>query len=256
MDLLFLDPYDSKSEQITTSSGEIISISDPKAFKLLSNIWLRSGWDTKYVYCFSWMGRPIIQLPEDILRIQELIYQLKPDVIIETGVAHGGSLVFYASLCNAIGKGRIIGVDIEIREHNRKAIQEHDLYKFITLIEGSSTDKIIFEKVESLINHSESVLVILDSNHTKSHVFEELKAYSKLIKKDGYIVACDGIMKNVKGAPRTEEDWDWNNPLSAIDEFISENKNFKVIEPNWPFNESLLNERVTYWPNAFIKKIK
>ena len=98
-------------------------------------------------------------------------------------------------------------------------------------------------------------MVILDSNHTKNHVFEELKAYSKLIKKTD-ILSHDGIMKNVKGAPRTQEDWDWNNPLSAIDEFISENKNFKVIEPNWPFNESLLNERVTYWPNAFIKKIK
>ena len=106
-------------------NGEEISISDPRSFKLISDLWLRSGWDTKYVYGFSWLGRPIIQLPEDIIRIQELIFQIKPDVVIETGVAHGGSLVLYASLCNAIGKGKVIGIDIEIRQHNKKAIDEH-----------------------------------------------------------------------------------------------------------------------------------
>ena len=107
--------FDADSSEIITNKGEKVSISDPKAFKLISDIWLRSGWDTKYVYGFTWLGRPIIQLPEDLIRIQELIFQIKPDVIIETGVAHGGSLVFYASIFNALGKGRVIGVDIEIR---------------------------------------------------------------------------------------------------------------------------------------------
>src|SRR5882757_7153267 len=107
-----------------------------EAFELLSRQWVNVGWDQKYPYTFSWLGRPIIQLPEDIIRIQEVIYRLKPDVIIETGVAHGGSLILYASLCQAMGKGRVIGVDVEIRPHNRAAIETHELARWIDLIEG------------------------------------------------------------------------------------------------------------------------
>src|SRR5690606_24886939 len=152
------------------------------------------GWDTKYVYSFSWLGRPIIQLPEDMMRIQEVIYSLKPDVIIETGVAHGGSLIFYASLCKAFGKGRVIGIDIEIRPHNRLAIENHELKEYIILLEGSSTDDKIVSQVERMINSGETVLILLDSNHTKQHVLEELRKYSPLVSVNSYIVACDGIM--------------------------------------------------------------
>src|SRR5678815_3421901 len=113
-------------------------IGSPEAFRILSKLWLRSGWDAKYVYSFTWLGRPIIQLPEDLLRLQEVIYRVKPDVIIETGVAHGGSLIFYASLCKAMAKGRVIGVDVEIRAYNRSAIEAHELSSYITLIEGDS----------------------------------------------------------------------------------------------------------------------
>src|SRR6476620_8360621 len=110
-----------------------VNIGSEEAFRILSKAWLRSGWDTKYVYGFSWMGRPVIQLPEDMIRIQELIYAVKPDVVIETGVAHGGSLIFYASLLTAMGRGRVIGVDIEIRPHNRKAIESHEMAHLIEL---------------------------------------------------------------------------------------------------------------------------
>src|SRR6266540_3398666 len=113
-------------------------LDSPEAFNLVSRAWLRAGWDTKYVYSFTWMGRPIIQLPEDLIRIQEVIYNIKPDVIVETGIAHGGSLIFYASLCKAMEKGRVIGIDIDIRPHNRRAIETHPMFPFITLIEGSS----------------------------------------------------------------------------------------------------------------------
>src|SRR2546427_8517621 len=118
-----------------------LSIGSPEGFQILSRLWLRSGWDAKYVYSFSWMGRPIIQLPEDLLRIQEIIYRVRPDVLIETGIAHGGSLIFYASLFKAMEKGRVIGVDIEVRAHNRKAIEAHEMYDLITMIEGSSVDR-------------------------------------------------------------------------------------------------------------------
>ena len=132
--------FDASNRSIVLSDGTRYSIDDPRAFSILSDAWLNAGWDTKYVYGFSWLGRPIIQLPEDILRIQEVIYDIKPDVIVETGVAHGGSLIFYASLCTAIGKGRVIGVDIEIRPHNRIAIEEHRLRHLISL-RGSSVDQ-------------------------------------------------------------------------------------------------------------------
>ena len=235
-------------------NDEELSLSDPRAFQILSDAWLRSGWDTKYVYGFSWLGRPIIQLPEDMIRIQEVIYDLKPDVIIETGVAHGGSLIFYASLCTAIGKGRVVGIDIEIRNHNRLAIEEHRLSPLIKLIEGSSVDSNIFSQVKSMVSASDKVLVLLDSNHTKSHVLAELNLYSQLVTSGSYIVACDGIMKQVTGAPRTNKDWEWDNPLSAIADFLASNPSFKLEEPFRPFNEGSIAERVTYWPNAYLRK--
>lgn len=239
---------------LTLANGEKLDLSDPRAFSLISDLWLRSGWDTKYVYGFSWLGRPIIQLPEDMIRIQEVIYDIKPDVIVETGVAHGGSLIFYASLCTAIGKGRIIGIDIEIRPHNRVAIEEHRLSPLISLIEGSSIDSDIVNSVKEQIGPSETVLVLLDSNHLKDHVLSELEAYSPLVSPGSYIVACDGIMKQVVGAPRAAEDWTWNNPISAVNEFINKHPEFECVEPSWPFNEGNLSERVTYWPKAFLQK--
>ena len=167
------------------------------------------------------MGRPIIQLPEDVLRIQEVIYRVQPDVIIETGVAHGGSLIFYASLFKAMGRGRVIGIDIEIRPHNRRAIEAHEMKPLITLIEGSSIEPSIVEQVRALITPGETVLVLLDSNHTKAHVLAELEAYGPFVTPGSYIVATDGIMKEVAGAPRTGPDWDWNNPLDAAREFAA-----------------------------------
>ena len=188
-------------------NGEKLSLSDPRAFSLISDLWIRSGWDTKYVYGFSWLGRPVIQLPEDLIRIQEVIYNIKPDIIIETGVAHGGSLIFYASLCAAIGKGRVIGIDIEIRDHNRKAIEDHRLSPMISLFEGSSIEPSIVQSVNNQIGSSETVLILLDSNHSKDHVLLELEAYSPLVSPGSYIVACDGVMQQVSGAPRTSADW-------------------------------------------------
>ena len=111
-----------------------VGLGTPDAFEAISKVWLRSGWDTKYVYSFTWLGRPIIQLPEDLMRLQEVIFTIKPDVIVETGIAHGGGLIFYASLCQMLGKGRVVGVDIEIRPHNRQAIEAHPLSPYITLV--------------------------------------------------------------------------------------------------------------------------
>jgi cephalosporin hydroxylase len=233
-----------------------LGIGSPEAFRILSRLWLRSGWDTKYVYSFSWMGRPVIQLPEDMLRIQEVIYAVRPDVVIETGIAHGGSLVFYASLFEAMGNGRVIGVDIEIRPHNRAAIEAHEMRKRITLIEGSSIDPGTVGKVKGNLAGEERCLVILDSNHTGAHVLEELRRYSDFVNLGSYIVACDGIMKDLVGAPRTKPDWDTNNPQSAVADFLTERNDFVLEEPQFPFNEGAITDRVTYWPNAFLRRIR
>lgn len=226
-----------------------------EAFSIVSEAWLRCGWDNKYVYSFTWLGRPIIQLPEDMIRMQEVVYSLKPDVIVETGVAHGGSLIFYASLCQAMDKGRVIGIDIEIRPHNRKAIESHALSPFITLVEGNSVAPDVVDKVRTHIGPEERVLVLLDSLHTKEHVLAELNAYAPLVTKGSYIVAMDGIMGQLVGAPRTQEDWSWNNPKRAALEFVEMNQDFVIEPPPLLFNEGTISERVTYWPCGFIKRV-
>lgn len=231
-------------------------LASAEAFDLISAAWLRCGWDTKYVYGFSWMGRPIIQLPEDMFRIQEVIYNLKPDVIIETGVAHGGSLIFYAGLCKAMEQGRVVGIDIEIRKHNRSAIEAHELFPWISLIEGSSTAPSTIEQVKQHIKPGEKVLILLDSNHLKDHVSQELELYAPLVSTGSYIVACDGIMQQVTGGERTQSDWVWNNPLTAMTEFLSRHPEFTQEEPAWPFNEGIVTNRVTYWPKAFLRKTR
>jgi cephalosporin hydroxylase len=249
---------DDKNGLVTfTEDGQekSVPLSSPKAFRVVSDAWLRAGWDTKYVYSFCWMGRPIIQLPEDIVRIQEVIWRVKPDLIIETGVAHGGSLIFYASLCRAIGKGKVVGIDIEIRPHNRAAIEAHPLFSEISLIEGSSVDADVVAKVRELVTPGMSVLVILDSNHSKAHVLAELEAYSPLVSVGSYIVATDGIMRQVVGGPRTLPDWAWNNPAEAAREFVSRNPNFKIEEPSFDFNEGSVDSFVTYWPDGYIKRL-
>jgi cephalosporin hydroxylase len=243
--------------RVTNAAGETVhAIGTPEAFAAISRAWLRSGWDNKYVYGFTWLGRPIIQLPEDMIRIQEVIYSVRPDLIVETGVAHGGSLVYYAGLCKAMERGRVVGIDNEIRPANRAAIEKHVLSPYITLIDGSSIDSATIEKVKAEAASAESVLVLLDSCHSKEHVLTELKAYAPMVSPGSYVVAMDGIMEEVAGAPRTRSDWTWNNPRQAALAFTQENPDFRIEEPEVPFNEGNIRQRVTYWPGAFIKRLR
>lgn len=247
-----------RAQIIAESDNESVSykMESPEAFALVSKAWLRCGWDAKYVYTFSWLGRPVIQLPDDLIRIQEVIYQVKPDVLIETGIAHGGSLVFYASLFKSINRGRVIGIDIEIRAHNRQAIEEHELFNYITLIEGNAIAPEIISKVKSLVNSGEKTMIILDSKHTKDHVLRELEAYADLVSPGSYIVATDGIMKDLVGAPRSQDDWADNNPYMAVVEFLNRRDDFIWETPRFLFNESngLTEHITTYWPGAWLKR--
>jgi cephalosporin hydroxylase len=252
---LTIDPETASVTVDDEDNPRTYPFTSPEAFRLISDAWLRVGWDQKYVYSFTWLGRPVIQLPEDLLRVQEVMAAVRPDVIVETGIAHGGSLVFYATLCKAFGRGRVVGVDVEIRAHNRQAIEEHPLFELITLVEGDSIDPETVARVEAQISPSETVMVLLDSRHTKDHVLGELRAYGELVTPGSYLVVMDGIMERVAGAPRSDDDWAWNNPVAAIDEFLGEDPRFAAEEPPLAFNEGLVTERITYWPRGYLKRI-
>ena len=252
---IIIDTEQSTLTEIIGGKDRTINLYTKEAFEIISDRWVQLGWQQKYSHTFSWMGRPIIQLPEDMIRMQEVIYQVKPDVIIETGIAHGGSLIYYASLCKAVGNGRVIGIDIEIRSHNRKEIEEHEFYPLITLIEGSSTDPVIVDRVKSLVKPHEKVLVILDSCHTKSHVADELLAYYEMVTLDSYIVATDGVMQDLYDVPRGNSEWKWDHPSAAAAEFALAHPDFIIEQPAWIFNESELDKNITHWPNAWLRRI-
>jgi cephalosporin hydroxylase len=235
-------------------SKRTLRLDTAEGFDAVSEAWLRAGWDAKYVYGFSWLGRPVIQLPEDLVRIQEVIWSLQPDLVIETGVAHGGTLVFYSSLLELIGRGRVIGVDVEIRPHNREALEQHPLGHRFELVEGDSIAPSTVGDVRARAEGAEVVLVVLDSNHTKAHVLAELEAYAPLVTTGSYIVAMDGIIQGIEGAPRTSPDSTWNNPLGAVDDFLARHPEFEPHEPEWPFNEGRVRSRVTYWPRGFLRR--
>lgn len=256
--------------EIDTEAGTVTEIGkegsrtwrfdEPEGFKLVSDAWLRAGWDAKHVYTFTWLGRPVIQLPEDMLRIQEVIYRTQPNVIVETGVAHGGGCVFFASLLRLIHPERdvrVVGVDIEIRPHNREAIEAHSFSPWIELVEGSSVDPGILGQVRSLLKPDDRVMVVLDSCHSRDHVLAELRAYGPMVSPDCYIVATDGIMKDLVGAPRSQADWAENNPVKAVEEFLRNNCDFELEEPEFAFDESDgVVSSITYWPSAYLRKKK
>ncbi|HEX5184299.1 MAG TPA: CmcI family methyltransferase [Allosphingosinicella sp.] len=230
-------------------------LASPEAFAAASRAWLRAGWDVKHVYSFTWLGRPIIQLPEDMVRVQELVFTVRPDVLIETGIAHGGSLVFYASLFEAMGHGRVIGVEHALRPPNRAALDAHPMRRRIEIVEGSSTDPGTIERVRALIAPGERAMVVLDARHSFDHVLAELRAYAPLVPVGSWVIACDGIMEQMAEAPRSQPGWATDNPKAAAERFVAEDPRFAILEPEWLFNEGAAATRVTYWPSGTIRRI-
>ena len=200
-------------------------------FLKISKKWLQNSIKHEYSYHFRWLGLPIIQYPQDILAIQELIWKVKPDIIIETGVARGGSLILSASILEIIGKGQVIGIDIDIHKHNRKAIEKHNLSKRIKLIQGSSIDSKVIEQIKKISKNKKNILVFLDSNHTFDHVLNELNLYSKFVKKDSYIVVFDTLINDIPDKMNSKRIWGKkNNPKLAVKEFLKNNSRFKIDE--------------------------
>lgn len=205
----------------------------------------------KYSYAFSWLGRPFIQIPQDIVALQEIIWEVKPDLIIETGIAHGGGLVFYASMLELIGKGEVLGIDIDIRQRNRKEIEGHKMFKRIRIIEGSSTDDKLIEQVKKVAKSHRKIMVCLDSSHEHKHVLKELELYSPFVSKGSYIVVFDTIIEYLPGKFFQNKPWGkGNNPATAIKIFLRKNKNFiadKKIE-----NKLL----ITLIPGGYLKRVR
>jgi cephalosporin hydroxylase len=205
----------------------------------------------RYSYNFSWLGRPIIQYPQDMIAAQEVIWKVKPDLIVETGIAHGGSLIFYASLLELIGKGRVVGVDIEIREHNRVEIEKHSMFKRISMIQGSALDPAVVEQVYSAAKGAEVVLVILDSNHTHEHVLKELELYSPLVKRDSYLIVYDTVVEDLPDECFQDRPWGkGNNPKTAVWEFLKNNDRFEI---DAELENKLL---LTVAPDGYLRCIK
>lgn len=205
----------------------------------------------QYSYNFSWMGRPIIQYPQDMIAMQELIWQIRPDWVIETGIAHGGSLIYYASLLELIGSGRVLGIDIDIREHNRKEIEAHPMFRRISMIQGSSVDQAIVDQVSRTIQGGERIVVCLDSNHTHEHVFRELQLYADFVSVDSYLVVFDTIVDDLPDGYLPGRKWGkGNNPKSAVEQFLAQNDQFVVDED---IDKKLL---LSVAPGGYLRRVK
>ncbi len=229
---------------------------EKKDFESLSkaaNEWLRVSYENRIYYDWTWLGIPIIQTPSDMMMIQELIFRLRPKTVIETGVAHGGGLIFYSSILKLIhgNEYSVIGIEIDFREHNRKILEKHPLYKNVHVIEGDCTSAATIQKIKDLQpDLSGNVIVVLDSYHGKDHVLKELELYSDLVNAGGYIVVCDTIVDTLEGIELTDKTVSkGNGPLSAIGEFIKKDPRF-VIDEN--YNKLF----ISHAHNGFLKKIR
>jgi cephalosporin hydroxylase len=223
----------------------------------ISSCWMNQAQTVRYPYHFEWMGRPIIQYPQDILAVQEIIWSVKPDLIVETGIAHGGSLIFSASMLelNAISGGprdaQVLGIDIDIRAYNRVAIEAHPMMRRIAMIEGSSVAPGVISQVEAKAVGKRSVLVLLDSNHTHDHVLTELEAYAPLVTAGSYCVVFDTVIEDMPDVTFADRPWGkGNNAKTAVWDFLKRHPEFEV-------DKSIQNKlMITVAPDGYLKRIR
>ena len=227
---------------------EPVDVYSDRGFQELTRLWVKAGWQRKLSYELTWLGVPIIQLAEDILMMQELLYKIRPSVVVETGIAHGGSGILYASILELLGRGRVIGVDVEIRKYNRLAIQAHPMSNRMTLVEGSSIDPTTFSRVQGLVAGEDPVIVTLDSNHTRDHVLRELELYSGLVSPGSYLVVFDTVMDLVADTPNGRSDWTETGAAAGVRAFLSTHPEFK---PDRYYNRL----GATYCEDGFLQRV-
>ena len=234
----------------------VASIALNDRLKSSAHAFMKASVDPKYSYNFSWLGRPIIQYPQDMVAMQELLWEVKPDLIIETGIAHGGSLIFYASILELIAtctghEGKVLGIDIDIRPHNRKAIEEHPMFKRISMIQGSSiAPEIVAQVVERAKGH-QRIMVCLDSNHTHNHALAELEAYAPLTSVGSYCVVFDTLIEDMGEGAYPERSWGvGNNPKTAVWQYLKTHSEFEI---NKNIDIKLL---ISVAPDGYLKRVK
>lgn len=234
-----MDPI---AEFVAERKADVSAMGADQELRAKSIDWMVHADKYKYTYNFTWMGRPIIKFPSDMVAQQEIVWRTKPDLIIETGIAHGGSIIFSASLLELLGNGHVVGIDVDIRAHNRKEIEAHPMSKRITMLEGSSTDPKIFAQVAEMAKSAKSVMVILDSNHTHEHVYNELKLYADLVTVGNYVILPDTFIEFFpKGYYASNRPWDvGNNPWTAMKQFMSERSDFEHDQE--PVNKCMITE--------------
>ncbi|PKQ05534.1 MAG: cephalosporin hydroxylase [Alphaproteobacteria bacterium HGW-Alphaproteobacteria-11] len=249
-----MNPVDAFKKQVISN---IERLGEDKDVQSLSRVWSRETNRNGYTYNFTWMGRPIIQYPQDIVAMQELIWMTQPDLIVETGIAHGGSLIFSASMlelnaaCGGKKDARVLGVDIDIREHNRAAIEAHPLARRIDMIQGSSIAPEIVAQVKVAAKGQESILVILDSNHTHDHVLAELEAYAPLVTPGSYCIVFDTLIEDMPSELFPDRPWGpGDNPKTAVWEYLKSHPEFE-IDQNIP--HKLL---ITVAPDGYLKRVR
>lgn len=221
-----------------------------------TNAFVKDSIASKYSYNFSWLGRPIIQYPQDMIAMHELIWSIQPDLIIETGIAHGGSLIFSASMlelnaiCGGSQDAEVLGLDIDIRSHNREAIEAHPMFKRISMIQGSSIDPEIIKQVKAKASGKQKILVCLDSNHTHDHVLAELEAYATLTSVGSYCVVFDTVVEDLPDAMFSDRPWGvGNNPKTAVWEYLKTHPEFEIDKS---IQHKLL---ITVAPDGYLKRV-
>jgi cephalosporin hydroxylase len=240
-----MDDFDEKNRSCIAAMGK------DESLRHVSREWFQATYPYDYSYHFTWLGRPIIQYPQDIVAVQEIIWKVRPELIVETGIARGGSLILSASILELLGgKGIVLGIDIDIREHNRVEIEKHPLYKRIKMIQGSSVAEETFREVKQLAA-AKSVLVILDSNHTHEHVSRELELYSTLVRKGSYLIVFDTVVEELPKELCRERPWGpGDNPMTAVHAFLKDNDRFEVDQE---MQNKLL---ITAGPNGYLRCVK
>lgn len=242
-----------KIEKFNTEVNENILLQmNNMMLKEKAAAFMNSSIQSHYSYNFTWMGRPIIAYPQDMIAMQEIIWEIKPDLIIETGVAHGGSIVYYASLLELIGDdGIVIGIDIDIRKHNRDLIESHSMFHRIKLIEGSSVSNDVVDTVRDIAKERKRILICLDSNHTHEHVLNELQLYSPFVSVGSYCVVFDTIIEMLPENFYPDRPWKvGNNPMTAVKEFLKDNSQFEI---NKNIDNKLL---ISVAPNGYLKRVR
>lgn len=231
--------------------ARIASYANNKELQNASKDFLISSNREQYSYNFTWMGRPIIQYPQDMLAMQELIWEIQPDLIIETGIAHGGSLIFYASIMELIGKGKVLGIDIDIREHNRKEIEQHPMFKRIEMIQGSSVSEETYAQVKSHAENAKTIMVCLDSNHTHDHVLKELELYAPFTSVNSYCVVFDTVVELLPDDMFPNRPWSvGDNPMTAMETYLKDHPEFEI---DHQIDNKLL---VSVAPKGYLKRLR